>query len=241
MLTMLPKLMFLKRLLSATLGRSPDVAKPRVVKRNGRLAKFLTSTMIVLATLAVGLQAQATPFTETVPNGNGPIPNTYPPVGGTMFVFVGANGNIYYQFVNPSTQFVGFAGTGTPAAFRGIPTFQLGPSQTLNCGTVSCSSYFGGSIVEGYARLTVRDADACPGNFDYQDVSFEVNNIPVSSLSDLGPNDVERTNFAGTSTIGTENCFRNQGGSETSTGWFDLTPVPGLLNDTGSRARHRYC
>jgi len=198
---------------------------------SSKLSKLLCSALIATAFTAIGLEAQATTFTETVPNGNGPIPNTYPPVGGTMFVFVGANGNIYYQFVNPSTQFRGFAGTGTPAAFRGIPTFQLGPSQTLNCGTVSCSSYFGGSIVEGYARLTVRDADACPGNFDYQDVSFEVNNIPVSSLSDLGPNDVERTNFAGTTTIGTEDCFRNQGGSETSTGWFDLTPVPGLLND----------
>jgi len=125
-------------------------------------------------TLGSAISANATPFTETVPNGNGPIPNTYPPVGGTMFVLVGANGNIYYQFVNPSTQFRGFAGTGTP-------------------GTVSCSSYFGGSIAEGYARLTVRDADACPGNFDFDDVSFEVNGISVSSLSNLPANSVERT------------------------------------------------
>ena len=167
--------------------------------------------------------AYATTFTETVPNGNGPIPNTYPPVGGTMFVLIGANGNIYYQFVNPSTQFQGFAGTGTPAAFRGIPVFQLGPQQNLNCGTVSCVDYFGGSIVEGYARLTVRDADACPGNFDYQDVAFEVNGFPVSSLSDLGANDVQRTNLTGTTQVAsTEDCFRNQGTGETSTGWFDL-------------------
>jgi len=190
--------------------------------------------------------ASATSFTETVPNGNGPIPNTYPAVGGTMFVFVGANGNIYYQFVNPSTQFQGFQLTGNPASFQGAPKFQLGPTQALNCGTVSCSTYFGGSIVEGYARLTARDADACDAstgssggnnNFDYQDVYFEVNGIRVSSLSDLPANSVERTNFAGTSTIGTENCFRNQNSSETSTSWFDLTGVPGLLSDvlaTGS-------
>ena len=168
------------------------------------------------------LPVYATTFTETVPNGNGPIPDTYPPVGGTMFVLIGVNGNIYYQFVNPSTQFRGFAGTGTPAAFRGIPTFQLGPQQNLNCGIVSCSDYFGGGIAEGYARLTVRDADACPGNFDFDDVSFEVNGLPVSSLSNLPANSVERTNFAGTTTIGTENCFRNQGSTETSTSWLDL-------------------
>jgi uncharacterized repeat protein (TIGR01451 family) len=180
------------------------------------------------------MPAQATTFTETVPNGNGPIPNTYPPVGGTMFVLIGANGNIYYQFVNPSTQFRGFAGTGTPTAFQGIPTFQLGPTQALNCGIVSCSDYFGGSIVEGYARLTVRDADACPGNFDHQDVSFEVNGITVASLSDLAAGSVERTNFAGTSTIGTEDCFRNQGSTETSTSWFDLsTPLLSNILSTG--------
>jgi len=147
---------------------------------------------LLLAGVAAAPTAWATTFTETVPNGNGPIPNTYPPVGGTMFVLIGANGNIYYQFVNPSTQFRGFAGTGTPTAF-------------------------------------LRDADACPGNFDHQDVSFEVNGLPVSSLSDLAPNSVERTNFAGTTTIGTEDCFRNQGSTETSTGWFDL-PGPVLTD-----------
>ena len=178
---------------------------------------------LLLAGAATAPTAWATTFTETVPNGNGAIPNTYPPVGGTMFVLIGANGNIYYQFVNPSTQFQGFAGTGTPTAFQGIPVFQLGPQQTLNCGSVSCNAYFGGSIVEGYARLTVRDADACPGNFDFEDVSFEVNGLPVSSLSNLGPNDVQRTNLTGTTQIAsTEDCFRNQGTAETSTGWFDL-------------------
>ncbi len=197
-----------------------------IIKKSQRLFKRTAKVSAAIGLLLMGVAAAptawATTFTETVPNGNGPIPNTYPPVGGTMFVLVGANGNIYYQFVNPSTQFRGFAGTGTPTAFQGIPTFQLGPTQTLNCGSVSCNAYFGGSIAEGYARLTVRDADACPGNFDYQDVSFEVNGLPVSSLSDLAPGSVERTNFAGTSTIGTEDCFRNQGSTETSTGWFDL-------------------
>jgi len=181
-------------------------------------AKVSAIAGLLLAGVATAPTAWATTFTETVPNGN------------AMFVLIGQNGNIYYQFVNPSTQFQGFAGNGTPAAFRGIPTFQLGPQQDLNCGSVSCSSYFGGSIVEGYARLTVRDADACPGNFDFEDVSFEVNNIPVSSLSNLGPNDVQRTNLTGTNQIAnTENCFRNQGTGETSTAWFDLPNV--VLDD----------
>ncbi|WP_427454228.1 DUF7507 domain-containing protein [Litorimonas sp. WD9-15] len=195
-----------------------------------RTAKASAVAALLLGGTAASQTAWATTFTETVPNGNGPIPDTYPAVGGTMFVLIGVNGNIYYQFVNPSTQFQGFAGTGTPTAFRGIPTFQLGPQQTLNCGIVSCSDYFGGSIAEGYARLTVRDADACPGNFDFEDVAFLVNGIEVSSLSNLGPTDVQRTNLTGTTQIASqENCFRNQGTTETSTGWFDL-PGPLLTN-----------
>ncbi|PWQ98013.1 DUF7507 domain-containing protein [Leucothrix arctica] len=176
---------------------------------------------------------QATTFTETVPNNNGAIPVTYPAVGGTMVVLIGANGNIYYQFVNPSTQFIGFEQTGSPAAFQGSP-FQLGPTQVLNCGTVTCSTYFGGSIVEGYVRLTARDGDACVGNFDEDDVFFLLNGYTVSSFT--GPL-TERTNTTGTVSNGFENCFRNQGATETSTAWFDLAPVTGLLDDiltTGS-------
>lgn len=180
--------------------------------------------------------ARATIYTTTVPNGNGLIPNTFPEVGGTLFVFIGASGNIYYQFVNPSTQFEGFQNTGAPVGFRGNP-FQLGPTQTLNCGPTACSTYFGGAIVEGYVRLTARDGDSCPGNFDANDLTFRINGINVTSFTGLPANSVERTNFAGTTSIGFENCFRNQGATETSTGWIDLTSVPGLLNNvltTGS-------
>ncbi|WP_162143793.1 beta strand repeat-containing protein, partial [Hellea balneolensis] len=226
--------------LKSKFALKPANETPRYRRGSSTLSKLLCSVFVTMSLAGAGIEAHATPFTETVPNGNGPIPNTYPPVGGTMFVLVGANGNLYYQFVNPSTQFRGFQLTGTPTAFQGAPKFQLGPTQALNCGTVSCTDYFGGSIVEGYSRLTVRDADGCDASvgssgtnndFDYQDVFFEVNGIRVSSLSDLPANSVERTNFAGTTTIGTENCFRNQGGTETSTSWFDLTPIPGLLNN----------
>jgi len=81
----------------------------------GSAAKAFALACMLLVGTVLPQTAWATTFTETVPNGNGPIPNTFPPVGGTMFVLVGVNGNLYYQFVNPSTQFRGFAGTGTPA------------------------------------------------------------------------------------------------------------------------------
>ncbi|NNE58302.1 MAG: DUF11 domain-containing protein [Hellea sp.] len=198
-------------------------------RKTRKLATGARAAVAALTCVFMSNTALATTFTETVPNGNGAIPNTYPPVGGTMFVLIGQNGNIYYQFVNPSTQFEGFQNTGTPTAFQGSPTFQLGPTQTLNCGTISCTDYFGGSIVEGYVRLTARDGDSCPGNFDYQDLTFNVNGIAVSSFSDLPASSVERTNFAGDTSLGFENCFRNQGTTETNTGWFDLTSNATLL------------
>jgi len=201
-------------------------------KISASVLRIILSLLLLVCFGLISMPAFATPFTETVPNGNGPIPATYPAVGGTMFVFIGANGNIYYQFVNPSTQFEGFQFTGNPAAFRGNP-FQLGPAQALNCGPTACSDYFGGSIVEGYARLTARDGDACAGNFDFNDVFFEVNGFRVGSFS--GPEQVERTNRTGTTSLGFENCFRNQGSSETSTGWFDLTSNTALLDDVLTR------
>ena len=199
-----------------------------------KLCAFFSAFLQVFATffiaaLAVFLPtfALATPFTETVPGGNGAIPITYPRVGGTMVVLVGANGNIYYQFVNPSTQFQGFQNTGTPVGYQGNP-FQLGPAQTLNCGPTACTTYFGGSIVEGYVRLTARDGDACVGNFDHNDVSFRLNGFHVSSFT--GPN-TERTNMAGTVSNGFEPCFRDQGSTETSTAWFDISGNTALLNN----------
>jgi len=210
-----------------------------------KFKQLFMMAFMILCCLMIPHHLFATPFTETVPNGNGPIPATYPPVGGTMVVLIGANGNIYYQFVNPSTQFRGRNTNGFPAAFRGNP-FQLGPTQTLNCGPTDCVDYFGGSIVEGYARLTVRDGDACPGNFDEDDVFFELNGIRVQSFTGIPaipPSTItaQRTNLAGTVNRGIENCFRNQASNETSTAWFDLSNTPGLLNqilvDNGTTPR----
>ena len=194
----------------------------------------MAALFCAIFTFSAALTAQATPYTETVPNGHGAIPNTYPPVGGTMFVLIGTNGNIYYQFVNPSTQFEGFQLSGTPTAFQGFPTFQLGPTQNLNCGIVSCSEYFGGGIAEGYARITARDGDTCPGNFDFDDITFEVNGLTAASFTGLPANSVERTNLSGTTSNGFEDCFRNQGQTETSTAWIDLpTNVLGNILSSG--------
>lgn len=217
---------------------------------------------LLLAGAAVAPTAWATTFTETVPNGNGPIPVTYPPVGGTMVVLVGTNGNLYYQFVNPSTQFSGFQDSGTPIGFRspvrpvpGDPTsgaasndlFQLGPAQTLNCGIVSCTDYFGGSIAEGYVRLTARDGDTCPGttpqdrnganDFDLNNISFLLNGFTVSNLT--GPVTQRTTltggTLAGAANGGFENCFRDQPTNETSTAWFDISANTALLSDILTR------
>ncbi|WP_418152373.1 hypothetical protein AB8615_10925 [Litorimonas sp. RW-G-Af-16] len=189
------------------------------------LRGFLALVIAIAGMVSFAATAHATAFTTTVPDGNGQIPNTYPPVGGTVVVLIGTNGNIYYQFVNPSTQYEGFyndSRNGTPAAFEGNP-FQLGPTQALNCGPTACVDYFGGGIAKMYVRLTVRDGDTCPGNFDFNRVEFRLNGRVISNFT--GPL-AERTNPAGTTSYGFENCFRDDrsAGSvngETSTAWFE--------------------
>ena len=113
----------------------------------------------------------ATTFTTTVPGTSITLPATYPQAGGVAIVLEGANGNVYYQFVNPSTMFQGLQNTGTPAAWQGNP-FQIGPTMVLNCGpVVSCSTYLGGSITRMSVRFTAYDGDNQAGQFDFNDLT----------------------------------------------------------------------
>jgi hypothetical protein len=121
----------------------------------------LISLLLPINTLA----AHATPYTTTVPGTTGIIPASYPEAGGLVVVLEGVNGNIYYQFSNPSGMFVGFQNTGSPAAWQGNP-FQIAPTQPMNCGVTSCITYLGGTVVRAHIRFTAYDGDTQPGRFD---------------------------------------------------------------------------
>ena len=181
-------------------------------------AVFLTTALSMVPTVVT-----ATPFTRTVPGTNITLPNGYPEAGGVAFVLVGANGNIYYQFSNPTGAFRGFNFNGQPTRFRGNP-FTINDPLQLNCGFSDCSTYFGGAIANLYIRFTALDGDTQPGGFDENDISLIINGFNVGSWSGLV---TENTNTAGTQSLGFGTGFGN---NTFDTGWFSSTNAA-LLNN----------
>ncbi|MBV2360789.1 DUF11 domain-containing protein [Thalassococcus sp. CAU 1522] len=166
---------------------------------------------------------QATTFTTTVPGTSIRLPSDYPQAGGVAFVLVGNNGNLYFQFSDPTGAFVGFQNRGRPARFRGNP-FTINDPLTLNCGFSSCSDYFGGGLSAVHIRFSAFDGDTQQGGFDEGDISLILNGFNVGSWSGLT---TEATNDSGTVSFGFGVGFGNQ---TFDTGWFTSTN-PALLSN----------
>ncbi len=186
------------------------------------LAVFFT-VLFNLALPGVNLPAYATPYTTTVPGTTGSIPANYPEAGGIVVVLEGINGNVYYQFSNPSVMFVGFQNTGTPSAWQGNP-FQIAPTQPMDCGVTSCNTYLGGTIVRAHIRFTAYDGDTQPGGFDENDITLRLNGFDVSNWSGVY---TQNTNLAGTVLNSSGTGFGN---NTFDTAWFTTTDSALLSN-----------
>jgi large repetitive protein len=172
------------------------------------LSGMYARTLAVLLTMAVLLlpaALQATPFTMTVPGTGVALPTQYPQAGGVAIVMTGVNGNIYYQFSDPTGAFVGYQNTGNPAAFRGNP-FTINNPIAVECGFRSCTDYFGGAIARIDIRFTAQDGDTSPGNFDFNDIFLRINGFDVGNWSSVT---TDRTNSAGTVSFGMGLGFDN--------------------------------
>jgi large repetitive protein len=182
-----------------------------------KLLQICLRTSIVLLLLALfGQAASATTFTTTVPGTSIVIPAAYPQAGGVVIVLEGANGNVYYQFSNPSTMFQGYQNSGTPAAWMGNP-FQIAPTTTIQCGVQSCASYFGGSIARMSIRFTAFDGDAKAGQFDANDLTLRINGTDVGNFTNVA---TQTTNTAGTTLVASGTGFGDNG---FDTGWYQTT------------------
>ncbi len=187
---------------------------------------MLAAMMLVLH---LALPAAATPYTMTVPGTTLALPVDYPAAGGVAIVMVGANGNSYFQFSNPTGAFQGYQNNGTPTGFQGNP-FTINSPISINCGFSPCSTYFGGSIAQLYIRFTAYDGDTGPGEFDLNDITLRVNGYDITNWSGV---QTEVTNNAGTVSSGFVTGFTN---NTLNTGWFSSTNAA-LLNNiltTGS-------
>jgi uncharacterized repeat protein (TIGR01451 family) len=194
----------------------------------GKFSNYLGIFFGVL--LGLGAAAvHATPFTTTVPGTSLVLPAEYPQAGGVAIVMVGANGNAYYQFSNPTGAFVGYNNNGNPAAFRGNP-FTINNPIALNCGFSACSTYFGGSIASVYIRFTALDGDTQAGGFDHNDITLRLNGFDVANWSTIT---TQTTNTAGTTAFSTQQGFGN---NTFDTGWFQSTN-PALLGNILSTGR----
>jgi large repetitive protein len=169
------------------------------------------------------LPAQATNFTMNVPGTTLRLPAGYPEAGGVAIVFVGVNGNSYFQFSNPTGAFQGYSNTGTPTAFQGNP-FTINSPIALDCGFSSCTTYFGGSIAQAYIRFTAYDGDTQVGGFDFNDITLRLNGFDLANWSGVN---TEKTSNDGLTSFGFETGFGN---NTLNTGWFSTTNAALLSN-----------
>jgi large repetitive protein len=189
------------------------------------LAKFVLALLVFLLS---AVNVAATTFTMSVPNTSLTLPSTYPQAGGVAIVLEGVNGNVYYQFVNPSTMFVGYQNTGTPVAWQGNP-FQIGPAMVLNCGpVVSCSSYLGGSITRMTVRFTAYDGDNQSGQFDFNNLNLQINGSNFgASNGNWSVVSTQNTSLDGVTLISSNTGYGN---NTFDTGWFQSTNAAILSN-----------
>jgi large repetitive protein len=212
-------------------GRSHVARVERVlVKRGmtGLIARWLLAAAVTVTAL-IPAPAHATPYTRTVPGTGLVLPTGYPEAGGIAIVMIGANGNAYYQFSDPTGAFQGFQNTGDPAAFRGNP-FTINSPVTLDCGASTCATYFGGSISQIFVRFSAQDGDTGPGEFDLNDITLRLNGFDITNWSGVT---TEITNTAGTTSGGFVTGFTN---NTFNTGWFSSTN-PALLSNILSTGR----
>lgn len=199
---------------------------------------FLWS-VVVLLLMMFGVMvpgvARATDFTMNVPGTSLRLPNGYPDAGGVAIVMVGANGNAYYQFSNPTGAFVGFQNNGSPTAFRGNP-FTINSPIGLDCGYSTCSTYFGGSIAKIYIRFSAYDGDTQVGGFDNNDITLRLNGYSIDNWSNIT---TQSTNTNGTVSYSSQQGFGN---NTFDTGWFTSTNSALLSNilSTGQTSTQVY-
>ncbi|MEP1941734.1 MAG: hypothetical protein ABJJ03_01330, partial [Sulfitobacter sp.] len=187
----------------------------------------LTKLAFVLITaifaFVASRSAEATTFTTTVPGTSLTLPGEYPEAGGVAFVLVGVNGNVYYQFSDPTGAFIGFQSTGSPTAFRGNP-FTINNPIELDCGFSECTDYFGGALEQVHIRFSAFDGDTQVNGFDEDDISLFLNGFNVGNWSDVT---TDNTNTAGTTSFGLVQGFGN---NTFNTGWFSTTNSALLSN-----------
>jgi hypothetical protein len=149
----------------------------------------MTRTFALAAAAAlVASTASATVFTRTSPTG-GLLPAGATEIGGAVLDLEGLNGVRVVAQAAASTLFVGFADTGTPAAFQGNP-FTVGIQTGF---TPAIIAALGGGLSSASVRITLFDGDSAPGDFDDGDLTFFVNGVSFGNNSSVTTEETDPT------------------------------------------------
>jgi hypothetical protein len=184
--------------------------------------RTLGATAFVAFALAAAPAANATPETETSPTG-GALPSGVTKVGGLVVDLKGANGARVVSQLAASQMYEGYSNSvysAPPGTAAGNPLL-FGTQSGFSSAVLSA---LGGGITSASFRITLYDGDTAPGNFDYNQNTFSVNNILVGNWSDVT---TYRTDNSGATLISTNNGF---GDNVLATGFFTLTDA-GKLAD----------
>lgn len=182
-----------------------------------RCAGFLVAVVVVFAGLA---NAMASPFTETTPTGFNVTSIGATPVGGVVVELIGANSVRVISQLPASSLFVGFANTGSPAAFQGNP-MTIGIQTGF---TPAITGALGGGLNSVSIRFTLFDGDTAAGDFDFNDNTLLVNGLNFGDWSSV--------NAQETDGLGNPGSLGFSGGGfrdfVLDTGWF-FNNNPGLM------------
>lgn len=137
----------------------------------------LVSAVVLLSILPV---SEATPFTRTSPAG-GTLPSAVTEVGGVVTDMIGANNSRIVSQLPASALFLGFANTGTPAAYQGNP-MTIGIQAGF---TPPILANLGGGLLKLAVRISLYDGDTGPGDFDQNQNTLLINGVAVGNFSDV--------------------------------------------------------
>jgi len=157
-------------------------------------------------------EAWASPFTETTPTGFNVTTVGATPVGGVVVELIGANSVRVISQLPASSLFIGFANTGSPAAFQGNP-MTIGIQTGF---TPAITGALGGGLQSASIRFTLFDGDTAASDFDFNDNTLLVNGLNFGNWSAV--------NAEHTDSVGNSGGFGFSGGGFRNgvldTGWF---------------------
>ena len=179
-----------------------------------KLKKLTIATALATGLLASGA-ALSTPFTSTSPTGLDVTTVGASTVGGVVVDLVGLNNTHVVSQLAASSLFIGYADSGSPSGYNGNP-FTIGIQSGFG---TAVTNQLGGGLLSASVRFTLWDGDSASGNFDFNDLTLQINGVNSGNWSSVN---AQNTDGLGNVLAGglSGGGFRN---NLLDTGWFNIT------------------